>query len=494
MVAAVLDFVAFPGIGVWPVAFVALVPLMFALDGEPRHSGRRALLIAAVFAVVANLGGFYWLIEMLETFSGFPLVLCVLFASLLCLFQGGQLILFALLWFRARGRGWGALLAAPAAFAASELVYPILFQFFHGNHLHAVPELIQIAELGGPILVSVLIIAVNTAIYEVASALVHRQRPRLVGPGIVAAGLVATLIYGVVRIGQVDAWAAGAPALSVGIVQVNMGIFAKREDPVEGLRRHIEQSRQLEEQVHPDLLIWPESAYTFFLPDGVDNVQQYVTGPLRTPLLFGGLARRRVGGADRHYNTAFLADEHGQILGTYDKTYLLAFGEYLPLGETFPELYEMSPHSGHFTPGDHVRPVVFRGHRITALICYEDILPGFVRRAVNEGDSDLLVNMTNDSWFGDTTEPWQHLALAQFRSIEHRRYMIRATNSGVSAIIDPVGRVVARTGVLTRENLHGDVRLMSGWTPYETFGDWPGWVGLAAITWMAFVRRRSAAS
>jgi apolipoprotein N-acyltransferase len=269
-----------------------------------------------------------------------------------------------------------------------------------------------------------------------------------------------------------------------------MGIFEKLEDPIRGLQMHIDMSRELEDTVHPDLLIWPESAYTFFLPDGATNVKDTVMGPLSTPLLFGGLQRRTVEGDEKYYNTAFILDGDGEIQGSYDKTFLLAFGEYLPFGEVFPIFYDWSPQSGRFTRGNHVRPLPFREYRITTMVCYEDIIPGFVRGAVNEADPHLLVNVTNDAWFGDTSEPLQHLALAKFRAVEHHRYFVRSTNSGVSAIIDPAGRVLGRTGVFTEETLSGEVRMMTGATVYQSLGDWPGWLSLAACVYLGWFRRR----
>ena len=485
-----LYFLAFPGFDLWPLAFVALVPLFVALDARPPHRTKRAVLLGIVFGLVTNLGGYYWLVGMLQDFSGFPFLLCLLFAIILCTYQGGLLAVFAWLYHRASGRGWQAILVAPLAFGAAELVYPLLFQSYYAAHFHDLPAMIQVVDLGGPILLSMIAVAVNAAVYQVGRALWRRSRPPWKGPAVAVGLLAATLIYGAVRIPQVDARAAESPELTVGMVQVSMGIFAKRENPREGLERHIGQSLELERGEQIDLLVWPESAYTYFLPEGVTNVRDWVMGPLETPILFGGLARRTVDGEERHYNTAFLVDETGEIQGTYDKTYLLAFGEYLPFGDTFPILYDWSPHSGRFTPGSHVRPLHLGDYRISALVCYEDIIPGFVREAVEEGDPHLLVNMTNDAWFGDTSEPWQHLALAKFRAVEHHRYLVRSTNSGVSAIIDPVGRTVGEIGVMERGNLHGDVRMMTGWTPYQTLGAWPAWLALAGILVLAFWKRR----
>ena len=98
------------------------------------------------------------------------------------------------------------------------------------------------------------------------------------------------------------------------------------------------------------------------------------------------------------------------------------------------------------------------------LVCYEDVLPGFTRKLVRAAHPNLLVNITNDAWFGETNEPEIHLALAVFRAVEHRRWLIRSTNSGISAVIDPVGRVVARTGLMTRETLRATVRWQTGTT------------------------------
>jgi apolipoprotein N-acyltransferase len=199
-----------------------------------------------------------------------------------------------------------------------------------------------------------------------------------------------------------------------------------------------------------------------------------------------------VDGKRKIYNTVFLMDDQGTVRSTYDKTYLLMFGEYLPFGDLFPILYELSPNSGHFTAGSHVRPLKLGPWRISTPVCYEDVLARFTRHMVLEAKPHVLINLTNDAWFGDTQEPWIHLVLSEYRAIEHRRYMVRATNSGISAVIDPMGRVVAQTGVLTRENLRYDVRMLDGETIYTRFGDWPGWLGLGAIAWM-FIRRRNQA-
>ncbi len=488
-----LHFLGFAGFGLWPLSFVALVPLFVVLERETAAgaSARRVFLLGGLHGFVAYAGGYYWLETMLETFSGYGALASGLFASVFWVYQGGQIALLALAYRALRRRGAPALAATLPPFVLLEWAYPQLFPSYMANSLHALPLFLQVVDLGGPLLLSAVIGLVNAALFELVRARRAEGRWALRPLALAGAAVLATLGYGAFRIHQVDEAVAAAPKLDVGIVQVDMGIFDKRGDPEEGLRRHIEQSLRLEASTRPDLLIWPESAYTFFLPEGVRNVQRFVLGPLRTPVLFGGLSLRSVGGERRHYNTAFLADAEGDILGTYDKTYLLAFGEYLPFGELFPAIYDLSPNTGHFTPGNHVRPLDFGVHRIGTLICYEDVLPEFTRRMVREGDPDLLVNITNDAWFGDTHEPWIHLALAKFRAVEHHRFLVRATNSGVSAVVDPVGRVVTHSGVFERASLSSEVAMLEGQSLYARLGPWPGYLALLACGLLAYRYRRT---
>ena len=149
----------------------------------------------------------------------------------------------------------------------------------------------------------------------------------------------------------------------------------------------------------------------------------------------------------------------GKVGGRYDKQFLLMFGEYIPFGDDFPYLYEISPNSSAFGKGTSLDALVVGEHRLSATICYEDIIPGFFNDAVRHSKPDLLVNLTNDAWFGNTTEPWIHLALAKLRTVEHRLYMARATNSGISALVDATGAVVAHSSPFKQEVVYGEARV-----------------------------------
>ena len=494
-ITGILYFVSFAGFGIWPLAYVALVPFLWALDPAVQLvplRRRTVLLSGALFGLVLNIGGYYWVASTLKSFSGFSYVWCVLLASILWAYQGLEMALFAWVYHRARKSGANNLVAAVAAMSLAEWIFPTLFKHYFGASLHNTPLAIQVADLGGPLLVTALLTAANAALYELSLA--HRNGHIARRPVLVAAGLwAATLGYGAYRIHEVDARAAAAPHIEVGMVQTNMGLTQKRDDPAEGLKRHVAQSVELQKQKKLDLLVWPESAFGWFLPAELKNVRDVVFNEqIHVPTLFGGLARRERDGKQRMYNTAFMTDADGTIVGTYDKTFLLAFGEYIPFGDAFPALYDISPNSGRFTPGDHVQPVPLGPYRIGVLVCYEDILPAFVRDTIRVGSPHVLVNVTNDAWFGDTHAPWEHLALAKLRAVEHHRALVRSTNSGVSAVVDPVGRMLATSRVFTRENLSAEVPMLDVDSLYAIpgIGDFPGYLSLLALLGLAVRARR----
>lgn len=495
VVCGVLYFLAFPGMELWPLSFVALVPLMVALRGQ---TPRRAFGIGWLAGFTMTMCGFYWLLEMLETFSGFPLPLCFSFMAILCAYQAGRIGLLGWLSARAEQRGWPFGPVFALAFAASEQLYPLLFPWYYAATVHQVPALLQVAELGGPILVALTLVAANYAFAEVALARLERRylRPRVVLP-LVAVPLLS-LAYGAIRIPQVEAQVEAAPKLRAGLVQANMSLIGKRESKEEGLRRHVSLTRQLQKEGPLDLVVWSETSVMRAVQekDAEREFQRRFARSLRVPTLFGAVLVRPVDDEREYelFNSAILTDKKGKMVGRYDKQFLLAFGEYLPFGNTFPVLYKWSPNSGRFSPGTTLEPLPLGGRQIAVFICYEDIVPGFVNGIVRSGEPELLANLTNDAWFGDTTEPWIHLALSKLRAVEQRKFFIRSTNSGVSAFVDPVGRVISHTGTFQQQALRADLAWLKGKTVYTVVGDAPWWLVTAVSLALCFVRRRKGES
>ena len=493
-----LYWLAFPGklpLTRWHglLSLVTFIPLWLAMQ---RQTPKRALWVGVLAGATMNLAGFTWLLDMLEIFSGFPSYLCIFFVVFICTYQGGRIGLMGWLYGRASARGWPTAIVFIVAFAASELVYPLLFPWYFAATTYQLPALSQTAELGGPILVGCILVGVNLALAEPLLARLEKRRVhplRIVVP-LVALG--SALAFAAVRIPAVDREAQAGEPLHVGIVQGNLGLIQKREEPAEGLRRHLTLSSDLK-QKGVELVVWSESSVTMSFPEHGYGImmKQLFTQSIGLPAIIGSVLYSEGGLQQALYNTALSVDARGEVTGRYDKEFLLAFGEFLPLGDLIPKLYEWSPNSGHFTPGTIVDPlpVTIAGmtHPVTVLICYEDILPAFTNKVVAHAKPELLVNMSNDAWFGDTAEPWEHVALAQMRAIEHRRYLVRSTNSGVSAIVDPVGRVMLHGGTFDAEALDAIVHWLHGSTVYETIGDLP-WFALTLLLFVAsFVRRRT---
>ena len=502
-----LYWISFAGMDIWPLTFLAYGPLWIALQKQPP---KRAFWLGTLAGTTMNVFGFYWLLNMLRTFSGFPTIACSFFVLVVCGYQGIRLGIMGWLYARATARGWARVPILLAAFVASELAYPLLFPWYYAATTHKVPVLAQSAELGGPILVGLILLGANLAIAE---PLLARLEKRAIRFPLIAGGLgvlALDIVFGLVRIPMVDARVQAAEAVKVGVVQGNMGLLAKREDPAEGLRRHIRKTNELKAE-GAQLVIWSESSVTFAVPEDLaySLMRARVGQHLGIPAIFGAVIYKsdRSLGREQWYNVALSTNARGEVTGRYDKEYLLQFGEHLPFSETFPILNEWSPNSGKFTPGTKLDPLVIvstdgsgettREHKVAVLICYEDIIPAFTNQIVNATQPELLVNITNDAWFGATTEPWEHLALAELRAIEHRRYLIRSTNSGVSAIVDPVGRVIASTGVHDvqkgsysgADSLSETVRWMPGdsTTVFEKLGDIPWWLISIGVVACAFI-------
>ncbi len=491
LLTGVLYFLAFPGIDVWPLAFVAWLPLLWALEGK---SAREGLFLGWLSGFGMTFLGFYWILHMLKSFSGFSTPICLLFMALLAAYQSGRIASMGWLHVRMVERGCPREAAFLLSFAVSEFLFPLLFPWYFGATVYQVPSLTQVADLGSPIVVGLVLSCVNLVIFD----LLRRRRQQLPlalrRQSYLLAPLALALLYGGYRLREVDAGIKLAPHLRVGVVQANMGLVEKRRDREEGLRRHLALSEQLIEQGPLDLLVWSETSVAggVYEQEAEAVYERLITKRLKTPTLFGALLVRDVSDARRYtlFNSLLMSDRSGKLVGRYDKHKLLPFGEYLPLGDSFPKLYDWSPNTGRFTPGDTLDALKLGDYEVSGQVCYEDVLPSFVNSMFRESPGDLIVNLTNDAWYGDTTQPWIHLALAQFRAIEHRKALVRSTNSGVSAFVDPAGRVTAHTETFTQAALARDVPILRGGrTPYELYGDLPWWACTCLAAYGAFRRR-----
>jgi apolipoprotein N-acyltransferase len=221
------------------------------------------------------------------------------------------------------------------------------------------------------------------------------------------------------------------------------------------------------------LIVWPETAVPFFFQDGPALAKPIfsVVEESKAALIFGSPAYRRDGQHLRYYNRAYLLRPDTKTIQYYDKVHLVPFGEYVPLKGLLGFITRLVPAAGDFAPGDRIAPMVLKNASAGILICFEAIFPEISRVMVRKG-ADVLVNLTNDAWFGVSSAPYQHLSMSVVRAVENRRPLIRAANTGISAIIDSRGRIVDRTDLFEEETLRATLHLNDRkLTFYTRFGD-----------------------
>jgi apolipoprotein N-acyltransferase len=489
-----LLFFACADFDIWPLAWFTFVPGLFAIrDSSPRH----AFLWGWLMGTVANAGGFYWIRTLLERFGHLHWAPAAVLFLLLVAYQGLHFgaLFYLVRRLRPRLPALPMTLLAAVLLTGLELIMPFIFPWYISITQAWVLPVIQIADLTGPLGVSFLLMLVNGALYDLLEArLFIRPRVWRWRPAAVAALVVAaSLGYGELRLAQEKARWAAAPKVKVGLVQANIGIVEKgaRALAARHLTLHQEESRKLIAE-GAELLVWPESSYPYAF-DRSMKTDWPATHPFRVmrgisvPLLFGVLT---YSDEEKYpYNSAYMMEPDGRITGRFDKNYLLVFGEYIPFYEHIPSFKKWFPAASNFARGTTVTTFPFKGWKLGPLICYEDIIPAFTRRLA-ELEPNLLVNITNDAWFGATSEPYEHMALAVYRAVELRRGLVRAVNTGVSAFMDSTGRVRKKTrsfdpvvtpGVPPTTLLDEMAMLEGGKTVYVAVGELFGGLNLAGI-------------
>jgi apolipoprotein N-acyltransferase len=386
--------------------------------------------------------------------------------------------------------GAGALFLAPAAWVASEFLRGYLFGGFPwvplGNSQVTVLAVAQLASVLGVYGLTALVALVNAAI---AFSMLTNGRTRvktLAGVGVL---LVAVAGWGAWRIGDGSLARQGTP-IRVGLVQGNIEQTLKwRKDQARMIfTTYIAMTRDVVRR-GAQYVIWPESSTPFTFEGSVgEHEMRALAQEVGVPILFGS---DQDAGADRHYNAAFQLAPDGMTSAVYRKIHLVPFGEFVPLADwltIFPPLVQTLAGFAPFTAGESMVVLPVGQHKASTAICYEVVYPSLVREAVL-GGSELLTTITNDAWYGHSSAPFQHFAMASMRAIEHGRYLARAANTGISGVVDPYGRVVARSAIFEQVGLVEEVRFLTGRTIYSAIGDVVAYMAMALVVLaLVFVR------
>jgi apolipoprotein N-acyltransferase len=474
---------AFPSLDLEPLAWIGLVPVLLAADGErPRAAFGLGWVAGFVFYLVT----LYWIAYTIARYTAVPfavaVAILVLLASVLALYHGA--FVGGVRWLEAAGLP--ALWLAPLLWVTLEWLRGWFFIGFPwaalGYSQYRYHDLIQVVEVTGVYGVSAVLVFFNVVIAALVrkpARAARRLAPALVVLTLLVAGLP---LWGRWRVASL-AGRAPAGTLKVAIAQGNVEQDHKW-DPAyqnETMSRYRTLTANAAER-HPDLVVWPETATPFFFqePGALRESILDLAAEHKVPVIFGSPAfRQDRAGAIEELNRAYLVSADGRELASYDKMQLVPFGEYVPYAGVLFFVNRIVEAVGTVVPG--VTPTVFRlpAARFGVLICYEDVFPALTRRFI-AGGADFLVNITNDAWYGPTSAPRQHLAQATLRAIENRVPLVRAANTGISAIVDPDGRIRWQ-GPLFETMYHVDeIAWPDARTFYTRFGDVFAWFSALA--------------
>jgi apolipoprotein N-acyltransferase len=442
----VLLSLTFPPARLDLIVWVAFIPLFWALDRSPRPP--LAFLYGAVFGLSFFLIDVSWIYGTLTTHGKFdPAPAILLFLAMvltLALFPA----IFGLLAAYFSSKGLATALTAPSIWTALEYVRAVALTGFPWDLVgYSQTErlaVIQIADVTGVYGISFLVLLVNGTLWEVLRrATTGKMLPWKLFT-ITVLAVILVVAYGKIRLTEFPVTRTQTHDFGIGVLQANIAQEIKwTERAREYTFVTYEKLGHEAVQAGARLLVWPETS----VPTLLGPKRSAWTRPARiserlgVPMVVGAPSGKVVNGQYHYYNSAFLLDG-SSFRYRYDKMRLVPFGEYMPLSWLLPLGPGIAAREADYSPGESMTIMSVKGcPPFAVLICYEVIFPGLSRMAVRNG-ARLVMNLTNDGWFGDTAAPYQHLAMARLRSVENRVWLIRSANTGVSAAFDRAGRLV----------------------------------------------------
>jgi len=500
---ALLLALAMPGLtGWWPLLFVALMPLLWAAQRLP-DAGRSGCM-GMFFGLLFHLSLFYWINGVMERYGGLhsAAACCVLLLLAVCMaaYTGMFCAIFNRLTSRPEsGRGLSVtiLLTAPAAWVGMDVARGWLFTGLPwmdlGYGLSGQPLLIQTADLGGHHLITFFIVQINALLLWLLEQLRSFRTARTPKRQYLLAALACLCLYcaggySSFRYLQVASEMAAAEQAAAAVVQGNIEQSLKWSpaQKTATVDRYLALTEQIFQQgLQADLVVWPETALPFYphrdqLMNRVRDFVQEKKIHLITGAPFFTVAvepdKTEAAGLRPidYFNSAILVDRSGKMAGRYNKQHLVPFGEYVPLREYLWFVRPLVELLGDFTPGSSSEPLAAERIKAGVLICFESIFPEIARKTTEEG-ANLLVNLTNDAWYGPSSAPHHSWAMTVMRAVENRRSLLRAANTGISGIIEPTGAVKIQSGLFDEEVLtDSSIPLLTEQTFFVRIGHWFG--------------------
>ncbi len=493
VLAGILLAASFPRPGLSILAWFAFIPLLLAIG---KKNPRQAFRLGFVAGLVAYAGIFYWVNIVMTTYGKLPWLVSVclfmLLAAYLALYTGAVAYLVR----KGAAKGISPLISFPFLWTGFEFVRAFAMTGFPwaslGHSQYRTLPLIQIADVTGVYGVSFLIALANVVLYRMLRGVVGKDSaPYPTRSAIVLLLLmVLTLGYGFNRLNSKESGELQRVVLVQGNIPQDVKWDPEFQETTVGIYERLSRKAC---SSGGSLVIWPESALPFYLQaeEKYANRVKALAGELNSCMVVGSPAFEKDGARVRYLNSAFLLAPDGEVLGRSDKIHLVPFGEYVPLQRLLPFVSKLVAGIGDFSPGERIVPLNTGRGEIGVLVCFEGIFPELARAYVQAG-SRLLVNITNDAWFGRSSAPYQHLSMTVFRAVENRVPLVRAANTGISAAIDSKGHILGMTPLFQEAFLTAEVNMGTGRTVYTRYGDVFAWFCLAVsavIAGLAFRKK-----
>ncbi len=447
----------------YPDTFWAPVLVLFVLTSlwAILENNKSTSLLFYVMGIGFHSSAMWWLMPTVSRFGGFPMWIAFFILALHTLSASLQFLFTSFLtrYLKKYVRLSNAFMISWMLF---ELLFPRLFPWGLGNFFVSWTEFTALSEVIGERGLSFLVLLISLLAYKsIHGALKNTYKSAL------WLGVSVCLTYFCGRAlnqnlsEQISISEKGSALLIQGNlstkVKGDMSYLSANLDTYRDLTR-----LEIEKNPEVDFIVWPETVFNTWSPfmlNGSYVDERFDPYPTFTkPLIYGALGYNKYGPGEKDvnlYNSAFLRSDRGEIAGAYAKRVLMPFGEYVPFSETFPFLLDIVQLGGAFSVGPVSEPMQLEQGKVGVLICYEDLVSDLARE-YNKKGANLLLNVTNDAWYGDSPASRQHDLLARFRALETRTYLLRSTNTGFTSVIDPFGRVVASLDQFTEGVLKAD--------------------------------------
>ncbi|MBU4010487.1 MAG: apolipoprotein N-acyltransferase [Proteobacteria bacterium] len=499
VISGVLLTASFPKTGLSWIAWLALVPLLSAINNL---KFKQSFKLGLLTGLVHYLTLLYWLSYTMGTYGHLPVYLSIPILFLFSLYLSLYIAIFSGLISKLCFKPLHLFFLFPVLWVCIEYIRSNLFTGFPWELIaysqYKSLHIIQVSDILGPYGVSFLLALSNAAFFASFLFLtkIAWQEKRVSFKDAVISMLVFIFIftgcwyYGKYRINKIDETASGSENIRISVIQGNIE-QSEKWDPafqLSTINKYINLSRSVKAD-KPDLVVWPETAAPFyFLYDtGLSRLVQDLVSEVNSSFLIGSPSFITNDDKIEYYNSAYMLGPDEKVTGKYDKSHLVPFGEYVPLKKWLPFIGKIVENVGDFNSGKKGSTISLNGNSIGVLICYELIFPYLARAQVKNG-ADLLVNMTNDAWYGTTSAPYQHFSMAVFRAVENRRTLVRAANTGISGFIDPAGRIIESTNLFEDVAITRKVPILTGITFYTRFGDLFAFACLAIATIIGLVK------